>query len=128
MSILICMCMHTYASIKFRLDNSTVICDKTELRFFHRGNFCSVGAGFAVAMVQVLPLSPQHHDCLILGSASLLRGEVSKQQKVTSPHPIGKRSKFGYRRKTACQDTFSDPLENDVIGIFFRKGTSPLVS
>ena len=71
-------CACTYASITFQLDNSTVICDKTELRFFHRGNFCSVGAGFVVAMLQVLPLSPQHHDCLILGSASLLRGGESK--------------------------------------------------
>lgn len=32
----------------------------------------------AISVLQVLPLSPQHHDCLILGSASLLRGGESK--------------------------------------------------
>lgn len=34
-----------------------------------------------VVYYQVLNLSPQHHDCLILGSASLLRGPLTADMK-----------------------------------------------
>ena len=114
--------LYSCACITFQLDNSTVICDKTELRFFHRGNFCSAG---------IAPLSATPW-LLNLGQCKLIARRGKQVAERCMPSSNSQRGVYsGIEEKQLAKTQSQNPLEeNDVIRISFRKGnvTSPFVS
>ena len=62
---MLCMYMHTYASIRCQLDNSTVMCDKSGFRFFHRGDFSSVGVQLVVLLLPCCRYCPSLRNTMI---------------------------------------------------------------
>ena len=114
--------LYSCACITFQLDNSTVICDKTELRFFHRGNFCSAG---------IAPLSATPW-LLNLGQCKLIARRGKQVAERCMPSSNSQRGVYsGIEEKQLAKTQSQNPLEeNDVICISFRKGnvTSPFVS
>ena len=62
---MLCMYMHTYASIRCQLDNSTVMCDKSGFSFFHRGDFSSVGVQLVVLLLPCCRYCPSLRNTMI---------------------------------------------------------------